>query len=71
MAVATVERLIPALRGADHVHVRDAIDAVRMALEMACADAGASADERKLARASLARAVALAQKADGDPRRDP
>ncbi len=71
MAVATVARLVPALRGADDVHARGALDAVRIALEMACTDAGASADERRLARGAFARAIALAQRVDGSPHRNP
>ena len=61
LATLVVERLIPALKGADEDYLHRALDAVSAALDVACVSAGATEDQRDDAFESLRRAVLVAR----------
>lgn len=61
LASLVIERLVPALKGADDVHLHRALDAVAAAVEVACITAGASEDQRADALQSLRRVVLIAR----------
>jgi hypothetical protein len=61
LASLVIERLVPALKGVSEQQMWSALDAVRGALETVCLAAGASADERKEAHATLQRVALIAQ----------
>jgi len=61
VASLVIERLVPALKGADEVHLHRALDAVAAAVDVACITAGAPDDQRAEALESLLRVVLIAR----------
>lgn len=61
LASLVIERLVPALKGADEVHLHRALDAVAAAVDVACVTAGASDGQRAEALESLRRVVLIAR----------
>lgn len=61
MASVVIERLVPALEGADHTLMHRALMAVAAALEVTLRGAGASEEQRQAARDTLLRVASVAQ----------
>jgi len=61
MASIVIERLVPALKGADRDHVHRALTAVAEALDVTLRAAGASDEQRRAADETLLRVASIAQ----------
>jgi SOS-response transcriptional repressor LexA len=61
MASIVIERLVPALKGADRDHVHRALTAVAEALDVTLRTAGASDEQRRAADETLLRVASIAQ----------
>jgi DNA-binding transcriptional MocR family regulator len=61
LGALVLERLLPALKGADEQHIRNALDAVAAAVDVACVEAGADEKQRDEARDALRRVVLTAR----------
>jgi hypothetical protein len=60
MASVVIERLVPALKGADHEHVHRALSAVADALDVTLRAAGASDEQRRAADDTILRVASIA-----------
>jgi hypothetical protein len=61
LASVVIERLVPALKGADHEHVHRALGAVAEALEVTLRMAGASDEQRRAADDAILRVASIAR----------
>ncbi len=61
MASIVIERLVPALKGADDEHLDRALSAVAESLDIVLSMAGSSDDQRKAGWAALCRVASIAQ----------